>query len=88
MAHSNQARKRIRQTVRRTAVNRSRMSRIRTYLKKVETAIAGGDKSVAEQAFREAMPELHRGVNKGVLHRNMVARKLSRLHRRIAALGE
>jgi small subunit ribosomal protein S20 len=88
MAHSNQARKRIRQTARRTAVNRSRMSRIRTYLKKVETAIAGGDKAVAEQAFREAMPELHRGVNKGLLHRNMVARKLSRLHRRIAALGE
>jgi small subunit ribosomal protein S20 len=88
MAHSNQARKRIRQAERRTVVNRSRVSRIRTYLKKVESAIDGGDKATAEQAFREAMPELHRGVNKGLLHRNMVARKLSRLHRRISALGQ
>lgn len=86
MAHHKSALKRIRQTKRRTEVNRNRVSRIRTFLKKVETAIASGDKPTAQQAFQEAQPELHRGVAKNVLHRNMVARKLSRLAARIKAL--
>jgi small subunit ribosomal protein S20 len=86
MAHSTQAKKRIRQTKRRTAVNRARLGRIRTFVKKIETAITSGDKAAAEEAFRAAMPELHRGAQKGVLHRNTVARRLSRLSVRIGAL--
>lgn len=87
MATHKSAEKRIRQTERRTAVNRARVSRIRTFVKKVEAAIATGDKSAASAAFAEAQPELHRGVNKGVLHQNTVARKLSRLSSRIKALA-
>ncbi len=87
MAHHKSAKKRIRQTARRTEVNIARRSRIRTFVKKVETAIASGDKSAAESAFREAQPELHRGITKGVLHRNTVARKLSRLSQRIRTLN-
>jgi small subunit ribosomal protein S20 len=87
MASHKSAEKRIRQTERRTAVNRARLSRIRTFVKKVEAAIASGDKTAATEAFAAAQPELHRGVGKGVVHRNMVARKLSRLSGRIKALG-
>jgi len=87
MAHHQSAKKRIRQTTRRTAVNRSRVSRIRTYVKKFDIAIASGDKSAAEAALREAMPELQRGVTRGVLHRNTVSRKLSRMSARVKALG-
>lgn len=87
MAHHKSAKKRIRQTERRTAVNRARVSRIRTFVKKVETAIAAGDKSAAETALREAQPEMQRGVSRGVIHRNTVARKLSRLSARIKKLG-
>lgn len=86
MAHHKSAKKRIRQTVRRTAINRARNSRIRTFVKKVEEAIASGDKEAARTAFGAAQPELHRGVVKGMLHRNTVARKLSRLSARIKAL--
>jgi small subunit ribosomal protein S20 len=86
MAHHKSAKKRIRQTVRRTAINRARTSRVRTFLKKVEDAIATGDKAAARAAFVEAQPEMHRGVVKGLLHRNTVARKLSRLSARIKAL--
>jgi len=86
MANHKSAEKRIRQTERRTAVNRARVSRIRTFVKKVETAIASGDKSAAAEAFREAQPEMMRGANKGVLHKNTVSRKLSRLSSRIKAL--
>ena len=86
MAHHKSAKKRIRQTVRRTAVNRARTSRVRTFLKKVEDAIATGDKTAARAAFVAAQPEMHRGVVKGMLHRNTVARKLSRLSARIKAL--
>jgi small subunit ribosomal protein S20 len=86
MAHHKSAKKRIRQTVRRTVINRARNSRIRTFLKKVEDAIAAGDKTVAREAFVAAQPEMHRGVGKGLLHRNTVARKLSRLSARIKAL--
>lgn len=87
MAQHQSAKKRIRQTVRRTAANRTRMSRIRTHIKNVELAIASGDKKAAEEAFRTAMPEMQRGVGRGVLRRNTVSRKLSRLSARIKALA-
>ncbi len=86
MPHHPSAEKRLRQTEKRTAINRSRMSRVRTFVKKVETAIDTGDKAAAQSAFREAQPELHRATTKGVMHRNTVARKLSRLAARINAL--
>ena len=86
MANHDSAKKRIRQTERRTEVNRARVSRIRTFVKKVELAIQSGDKNAAAEALRDAQPEMHRGVTKGVLHRNTVARKLSRLSARIKAL--
>ncbi|MGE0744579.1 MAG: 30S ribosomal protein S20 [Rhodospirillales bacterium] len=86
MANTQQARKRIRQTERRTAVNRARMNRIRTYMKKVETAIASGDKTVAQSALKEAQPEIMRGVTKGVLPKNTASRRISRLSARIKAL--
>jgi len=86
MAHHESAKKRIRQIERRTAVNRARVGRVRTYIKKVEAAIAGGEKKQAEAALREAQPEIHRGIGHGVLHRNAAARKLSRLSARIKAL--
>lgn len=86
MPHHKSAEKRLRQTETRTAVNRARMSRVRTFVKKVETAIGSGDKAAAQSAFQEAQPELHRATTKGVMHRNTVARKLSRLSARINAL--
>lgn len=86
MPHHKSAEKRLRQTEKRTAVNRSRVSRVRTFVKSVETAIASGDKAAAETAFKSAQPELHRATTKGVMHRNTVARKLSRLAARISAL--
>jgi small subunit ribosomal protein S20 len=86
MANHPSAEKRIRQTLRRTEVNRARVSRIRTFVKKVETAITSGDKNAAKEAFAEAAPELQRGVGKGVLHHRTVSRKLSRLSARIKAL--
>jgi small subunit ribosomal protein S20 len=86
MATHVSAEKRIRQTARRTEVNRARLSRIRTFVKKVESAIAAGDKAAASAAFRAAQPELQRGAQKGVMHKNTVSRKLSRLAARISAL--
>ncbi len=86
MANHSSAEKRIRQTVKRTAVNTARVSRIRTFVKKVEMAIAGGDKEAAKAAFVAAQPEMQRGVTRGVLHKNTVSRKLSRLSTRIKAL--
>ena len=86
MAHHDSAKKRIRQTERRTERNRARMSRVRTYIKKVETAISNGDKEAARLALTEAQPEIHRGVTRGVIHRNTAARKLSRLSARVKAL--
>ncbi|MDJ0894254.1 MAG: 30S ribosomal protein S20 [Alphaproteobacteria bacterium] len=86
MAHHKSAKKRIRRNARRTEINRSRISRIRTFIKRVESAIASGDKEAAGAALKLAQPEMHRGVNKGVLHRNTVSRKLSRLSASIKAL--
>jgi small subunit ribosomal protein S20 len=86
MPHHKSAEKRLRQTEKRTAINRARLSRVRTFVKKVETAIGSGDKEAAQSAFRVAQPELHRATTKGALHKNTVARKLSRLAARINAL--
>ena len=86
MANTPSAEKRIRRNARREAVNKARRSRIRTFVKKVEAAIESGVRTDAERAFAAAQPEMMRGVSKGVLHRNTVARKLSRLSARIAGL--
>lgn len=86
MANTDSARKRIRQTKRRTERNHARKSRMRTFVKKVEAAIAGGDKSQASEALRLAQPEMQRAADKGVIHDNTVSRKLSRLAARINAL--
>ena len=86
MANHKSAEKRIRQIVKRTATNRARISRVRTFVKKVEVAIATGSKEAAQSAFQLAQPELHRAITKGVLHKNTVSRKLSRLATRINAL--
>ena len=87
MAHHRSAKKRIRQTAKRTAVNRSRMSRIKTFVRKVEDALAKGDVTLAQAAFRDAEPEIRRGITKGVLHLNTASRKISRLSRRVKALA-
>ena len=86
MANHPSAEKRNRQTQSRTAVNTARKSRIRSFVKKVETAIASGDKDAAKAAFADAAPEMQRGINKGVMHQRTVARKLSRLSARIKSL--
>ena len=87
MANSPQAKKRARQNERRASVNQARRSRIRTYLRKVEEAIAAGDAAAAKAALQAAQPELMRGVTKGILHKNTAARKMSRLSSRVKALG-
>jgi small subunit ribosomal protein S20 len=87
MANSPQAKKRARQNERRAEVNKARRSRIRTFLRKVEEAISSGDQSAAADALRSAQPELMRGVSKGILHKNTASRKMSRLSKRVKALG-
>ena len=86
MANSPQAKKRARQTLKRTEINRTRRSRIRTFLRKVEEAIATGEQAAALAALKAAQPEIMRGVTKGVIHKNTASRKVSRLHQRIAKL--
>ncbi len=86
MANTSSAKKRVRRDERRTEVNRARRSRIRTFVKHVETAIEGSDKEAAQAAFAAAEPEIMRGVTKGVLHRNTASRKVSRLAARIKSL--
>lgn len=86
MAHHKSAKKRIRQTETRTAVNRARVSRLRTFVKKVELALEAGDKAAAQEALRAAEPELMSGASKGVIHRNTASRKVSRLAARVNAL--
>jgi small subunit ribosomal protein S20 len=83
MAHHRSAQKRLRQAIKRTAINRSRKSRIRTFLKKVEQAVASGDPDAARSALRAAEPEIRRGVNKGVLKLNTASRRISRLTRKV-----
>lgn len=87
MANTPQAKKRIRRNSRRTTINHSRVSRIRTFIKAVETAIASGDKGQAAEALQKAQPELFRGVARGVIHKNTASRKISRLSKRVASLG-
>lgn len=87
MAHHKSAEKRIRQTPKRTQRNRARTSRIKTEVKKIEGVLAAGDKAAAVDALKSAQSEMARGVQKGVMHRNTVARKISRLTKRLKALG-
>ena len=87
MANTPQAKKRIRRNDRRSEVNGNRVGRIRTFIKKVETALGAGDKAAATAALAAAQPELARGVAKGVVHKNTASRKFSRLSKRVAALG-
>ena len=87
MANTPQAKKRIRRNDRRAEINGARVSRIRTFVKQVEAALASGDKDQAKAAFQKVQPELARGVAKGVVHKNTAARKLSRLTKRVVALG-
>ncbi|GBQ31490.1 30S ribosomal protein S20 [Gluconacetobacter sacchari] len=86
MANTASARKRIRQNERRNARNTARVSRMRTFVKKVEAAIASGNKEEATVALRAAQPEMQRASGKGVVHANTVSRKISRLSARIKAL--
>jgi small subunit ribosomal protein S20 len=87
MANTPQAKKRIRRNQRRADVNGARVGRIRTFVKKVEAALAAGDKAAATTALAAVQPELARGVSKGVLHRNTASRKFSRLSKRLTALA-
>jgi small subunit ribosomal protein S20 len=87
MANTPSAKKATRKIARRTAVNKNRRSRVRSYVRKVEEALASGDKSAAEAALRAAQPDLMRAAGKGVMHRNTASRKVSRLSRRLKTLG-
>jgi small subunit ribosomal protein S20 len=87
MAHHKSAQKRIRANARRAEVNTARVGRLRTFLKRVETAISAGNKETAQTEFKLAQPELQRGTTRGVIHRNTVSRKLSRLSARIKAMA-
>lgn len=87
MANTRSAKKATRKIARRTIINRSRVSRVRTYVRAVEEAIASGDKEAAQNALRAAQPELMRAVSRGVVHRNTISRKISRLSARVKAIG-
>ena len=87
MANTPQAKKRIRRNQARAEINGARVGRIRTFIKKVESALASGDKAAATAALAAAQPEIARGVAKGVLHKNTASRKFSRLTRRLSALA-
>ena len=87
MANNSSARKRIRQTEKRTVRNKARKSRVRSFLRKVEEAVKSGDKAAAQEALRAAQPEMQRAATKGVLHANTVARRLSRLSARVKSAG-
>ncbi|MCE2841281.1 MAG: 30S ribosomal protein S20 [Novosphingobium sp.] len=86
MANTPQAKKRIRRNEKRAEINGNRLGRIRTFVKKVEAALAGGDKAAAAEALKAAQPELQRGVARGVLHKNTASRKFARLTKRVSAL--
>ncbi len=87
MANSTQAKKRIRRNDRRALVNKARVSRIRTFIRKVEEAINNGDKTVAADALKTAQPEIMRGVTRGVMHKKTASRKVSRLAKRVKAIA-
>ncbi|MFY9640847.1 MAG: 30S ribosomal protein S20 [Rhodomicrobium sp.] len=88
MANTKSAKKAARQTERRTLVNKSRRSRMRNFVRKVEEAIAAGDKAAANLALREAQPQIMRSASKGIIHQNTASRKISRLSARIKAIGD
>lgn len=87
MANTRSAKKMVRKIATRTAVNTARRSRMRTYVRKVDEAIAAGDKTAAQAAFREAQPEIMRAAGKGLIHKNTSARKVSRIAKRIKAMA-
>ena len=87
MANTPQAKKRIRRNANRAEINHSRISRIRTFIKQAESAIASGKKKEAAAALKAVQPEMLRGVARGVIHKNTAARKISRLSKRVASLG-
>lgn len=87
MANTSSAKKATRKIARRTAMNKNRRSRVRTYVRKVEEALAAGDKTAAEAAFLAAQPELMRAATKGVMHKNTASRKVSRLAQRLKSLS-
>jgi small subunit ribosomal protein S20 len=87
MANTSSAKKATRKIARRTAMNKNRRSRVRTYVRKVEEALAAGDKTAAEAAFLAAQPELMRAATKGVMHKNTASRKVSRLAQRLKTLS-
>ncbi|WAJ27767.1 30S ribosomal protein S20 [Antarcticirhabdus aurantiaca] len=87
MANTSSAKKATRKIARRTAVNTARRSRVRTFLRKVEEAIASGDHGAAQAAFKAAEPEMMRAASKGVFHKNTASRKISRLSARVKAVG-
>jgi small subunit ribosomal protein S20 len=87
MAQHKSAKKRIRRNARAETTNHARLSRIRTYVKAVETAITAGDKKAAQEALKKVMPELTRGANRGVVHKKTASRKISRLSSRIKGLA-
>ena len=87
MANTPQAKKRIRRNGKRQVINHSRISRIRTFIKAVESAIESGKKAEAAEVLKKVQPEIARGVARGVIHKNTAARKFSRLSKRVAALG-
>ena len=87
MANTTSAKKAARKIERRTAINKARRSRVRTFIRKVEEAIASGDKAAAEVALRAAQPELQRAATKGIVHRNTASRKVSRLAQRVKAIS-
>ncbi|MFN7181001.1 30S ribosomal protein S20 [Hyphomonas sp.] len=87
MANTRSAKKMVRKIAARTEVNKARKSRVRTYVRKVEEAIASGDKAAAAEALKAAQPEIMRAVTKGVAHKNTASRKVSRLSARVKAMG-
>ncbi|HEX8842098.1 MAG TPA: 30S ribosomal protein S20 [Sphingomicrobium sp.] len=87
MANTPQAKKRIRRNAKRATINHSRISRIRTFIKQVESAIESGKKKEAAEALKMVQPEMARGVARGVIHKNTASRKFSRLSKRVASLG-
>jgi small subunit ribosomal protein S20 len=87
MANTSSAKKMVRKIAARTAVNKARRSRVRTFIRRVEEAIDAGDAGKAQEALKAAQPEMHRAVSKGIFHKNTVSRKLSRLSGRVKALS-
>ena len=88
MANTPSAKKRIRNTLRKTDINKSRRSRIKTFVRKVEDALESKDAKAAMESFKAAQPEIMRGVTKGIFHKNTASRKISRLSSRIKAISK